>query len=210
MSTRRLVVALSGASGLPYGVSILRMLREQPSVETHLIISAGARSAFRHELDVDVPAVKHLADVVHSENNLASALASGSFRTMGMVVAPCSIKTLSAIAMSYSDNLVARAADVTLKERRRLVLMVRETPLHAGHLRLMADANANGAIIYPPMPAFYSRPSSVQQMVDHTAARVLDLFDIEVDLTHRWQGVPAQVDELNRPVAPAVAEHELG
>lgn len=194
MSARRLVVALSGASGLPFGVSILRAMRDQLDVETHLIVSAGARSAFRHELDIDVAEVKALADVVHSENNLASALASGSFQTMGMVVAPCSIKTLSSIATSFSNNLVARAADVTLKERRRLVLMVRETPLHAGHLRLMADATASGAIIYPPVPAFYTRPETVQQLVDHTAARVLDLFDIEVATAHRWCGVPEQGD----------------
>lgn len=139
---------------------------------------------------MSVADIRELADVVHSDGNLSSALASGSFRTMGMIVAPCSIKTLSAIATSYSDNLIARAADVSLKERRRLVLLLRETPLHAGHIRLMADATANGAIIYPPVPAFYARPASIEDMVDYTVDRVLDLFDIDTGNGKRWRGVP--------------------
>ncbi|WP_432981305.1 UbiX family flavin prenyltransferase [Dactylosporangium sp. CA-233914] len=190
MSARRLVVAMSGASGLPYGVAALRALREHPDIESHLIISPGARTAVPHELDLSMADVKALADVVHSDSNLASALASGSFRTIGMIVAPCSIKTLSAIATSYSDNLIARAADVTLKEHRRLVLLLRETPLHAGHIRLMADATANGAIIYPPVPAFYTRPTSIDDMVDYTVRRALDLFDIDTGDAKRWRGVP--------------------
>lgn len=187
---RRLVIAMSGASGLPYGVAALRAVGACPDIESHLVISAGARAAVPHELDLSVADIKGLADVVHSDRNLSSALASGSFRTMGMIVAPCSIKTLSAIATSYSDNLIARAADVTLKERRPLVLLLRETPLHAGHIRLMADATANGAIIYPPVPAFYSRPASINAMVDYTVDRVLDLFDIDTGSGMRWRGVP--------------------
>lgn len=195
MSTpRRLVVALSGASGLAYGVEVLRVARLHDDVETHLIVSAGARAAVPHELDVTLAEVKALADVVHSENNQSSALASGSFATIGMVIAPCSVKSLSAIANSYAENLIARAADVTLKERRRLVLMLRETPLHAGHIRLMADATANGAIIYPPVPALYARPASVDEMVSYTVARMLDLFEIESPRDDRWKGVPALDD----------------
>lgn len=187
---RRLVIAMSGASGLPYGVAALRALGKCPDIESHLVISAGARAAAPHELDLSVSDIKELADVVHSEGNLSSALASGSFQTMGMIVAPCSIKTLSAIATSYSENLIARAADVTLKERRPLVLLLRETPLHAGHIRLMADATANGAILYPPVPAFYTRPVSIDDIVDYTVDRVLDLFDIDTGNPKRWQGVP--------------------
>lgn len=190
LDPRRLVIAMSGASGLAYGVQALRAVRDVADVESHLIVSAGTRAALRHELDVDIDEINALADVVHNEKNLASALASGSFRTMGMVVAPCSVKTLSAIANCYSDNLIARAADVTLKERRRLVVMLRETPLHAGHIRLMADATASGAIIYPPVPAFYARPQSVDEMVAHTVDRVLELVGIDRPDAARWTGVP--------------------
>jgi len=181
---------MSGASGLAYGVRALRVVRELDDVESHLIVSAGARSAVRYELDESIDEINELADVVHNEKNLASALASGSFRTMGMIVAPCSVKTLSAIATSYSDNLVARAADVTLKERRPLVIMLRETPLHAGHIRLMADATASGAIVFPPVPALYTRPRSVDELVADTVDRVLDLVGIEVPDAKRWTGSP--------------------
>lgn len=187
---RRLVVAMSGASGLAYGVQLLRAIRKQGGVESHLIITAGARAAAPHELDMSVKDINALADVVHSDGNLSSALASGSFRTMGMVVAPCSVKTLSSIATSYSSTLVARAADVTLKERRPLVLMLRETPLHAGHIRLMADVTASGAIVYPPVPALYTRPVTIEEMIDHTVERVLGLVGLDTGDEHRWHGVP--------------------
>jgi 4-hydroxy-3-polyprenylbenzoate decarboxylase len=187
---RRLVIAMSGASGLAYGVRLLEVVRGLEDVESHLIVSAGARAAVRHELDMTLQDIHRLADVVHSENNLSSALSSGSFATMGMIVAPCSVKTLSAIASSYSDNLVARAADVTLKERRRLIVMLRETPLHTGHIRLMAEATANGAIVYPPVPALYARPQSIDDMVAYTVDRVLDLMGIESSNEGRWHGLP--------------------
>ena len=194
-SRRRLVIAMSGASGLAYGVQALRVAHRLDDVESHLIVSAGARAAVRHELEMGIEEINALADVVHNEKNLASALSSGSFRTMGMIVAPCSVKTLSAIANSYSDNLVARAADVTLKERRRLVIMLRETPLHAGHIRLMADATANGAIIYPPVPAFYAGPQSIDELVAYTVDRVLELVGIDVPNVQRWTGAPELNDE---------------
>lgn len=208
MSTpRRLIVALSGASGLAYGVEVLRVAREQKDLETHLIISAGARTAVPHELDLSVADIKSMADVVHSDGNLSSVLASGSLKTIGMIVAPCSVKTLSAIASSYAENLIARAADVTLKERRRLVLMLRETPLHAGHIRLMADATENGAILYPPVPALYSRPQSIEEMVSYTVARMLDLFDIDTVRADGWKGVPPLPDERESAPAHTADEH---
>jgi 4-hydroxy-3-polyprenylbenzoate decarboxylase len=181
---------MSGASGLAYGVQLLRALRNHEDVESHLIVTAGARAAVPHELDMSVKEIQDLADVVHSDGNLSSALASGSFRTMGMIVAPCSVKTMSSIATSYSSTLVARAADVTLKERRPLILMLRETPLHAGHIRLMGDVTASGAIVYPPVPALYTRPRTVEEMVDQTVSRVLDLVGIDTGDEHRWHGVP--------------------
>lgn len=187
---RRLVVAMSGASGLAYGIQMLRAIQRQDDIESHLIVTAGARAAVPHELDMSVKDIYELADVVHSDGNLSSGLASGSFRTMGMVIAPCSVKTMSSIATSYSSTLVARAADVTLKERRPLVLMLRETPLHAGHIRLMGDVTASGAIVYPPVPALYTRPATIEEMIDHTVDRVLDLLGVDTGDEHRWQGVP--------------------
>jgi 4-hydroxy-3-polyprenylbenzoate decarboxylase len=187
VTDRRVVVAISGASGAIYGIRALEMLAEA-GVETHLIVTRAARATLSEETGYAMADLRTRADVVHADHDLGSSLASGSFRTDGMLVAPCSVKTLSGIAHSYDDTLTVRAADVSLKERRRLVLLVRETPLHAGHLRLMVDADASGAVIMPPVPAFYSRPGTVDDVVDHTVARALDLFDVEVPRLRRWHG----------------------
>ena len=186
--TRRLIVAITGASGAIYGVRALELLRACGDVETHLVLSKGARTTIGYELDISVPEIMELADVVHQEANLGASIASGSFATEGMLVAPCSIKALSGIATSYADNLVTRAADVVLKERRRLVLLVRETPLHAGHLRLMSMATESGAVVMPPVPSFYHRPTSLDDVVDQTVGRALDLFGIQTPVVHRWTG----------------------
>lgn len=184
----RLIVAITGASGAVYGVRMLQVLRERADVETHLILTRGARATIGYELDLTVPEIQALADVVHPETNLGASISSGSFQTLGMIVAPCSMKALSGIANSFSDNLVIRAADVVLKERRRLVLLVRETPLHAGHLRLMVHATENGAIVMPPVPAFYHRPATIEALVDQTVGRALDLFGLGSGHVHRWSG----------------------
>jgi flavin prenyltransferase len=186
--TRRVVVAITGASGAVYGVRTVEMLWGLPDLETHLVITAGARRTLAYETGVDPAAVAEMADVVYREDDLAAAISSGSFRTEGMIVAPCSVKTLSGIANCFDDNLVVRAADVTLKERRRLVLLVRETPLHASHLRLMSDVTASGGIIAPPVPAFYHRPESVDDIVNQTVGRVLDLFGLDAGVVRRWEG----------------------
>ncbi len=187
LSSRRLVVGISGASGIIYGVRLLEALRDL-QVETHLVLSTAARRMARAETGLTPESIESLAAYVHANDDLAAPISSGSFRTLGMVVAPCSIKSLSAIANSYNDTLLARAADVTLKERRRLVLVVRETPLHLGHLRLMAQAAEYGAVILPPMPAFYHQPQTIRDLVDQTVGKVLDQFGLENDLFKRWQG----------------------
>ncbi len=187
---RRLIVALSGSSGPHYGVRLLEVLRTRTDIEIHAVISAGARKTIEVEMGRDSQEVAALAHVIHDERNLAAAIASGTFITSGMVVAPCSIKTLSAIANSFNDNLIARAADVCLKERRPLVLVVRETPLHLGHLRLMVQATENGAVILPPVPGFYHRPATIEDLVDHTVTKILDQFGIHLDLIQRWEGLP--------------------
>ncbi len=192
MHPRRIVVGISGASAPVYGVRLLEVLRDVPGLETHLVLSAGARRTIAYEMERDPDAVAALAGVVHDERAVGDSIASGTFVTEGMVVAPCSIKTLSAIASSYSDNLISRAADVCLKERRRLVLVVRETPLHAGHLRLMLQATEAGAVILPPVPGFYHRPSTIADLVDHTVTKVLDQFGIHLDLIRRWEGIPGE------------------
>ena len=184
---KKLVVGMSGASGAIYGIRLLEVLRSL-DVASHLVITEPAREIIGLETDYSVPRVEGLATQVHSVRNLAAPIASGSFKTDGMVVIPCSIKTLSAVANSHSENLLVRAADVTLKERRTLVLVVRETPLHQGHLRLMQLASEAGAVIYPPVPAFYSKPQSLEEIVDHAVGRILDLFHIEHDLLTRWAG----------------------
>ena len=181
----RLVVGISGASGVVYGVRLLELL--QPTViETHLVMSRTAEQTLAYETAIKVRAVHALADKVHAVDDLAAAISSGSFQTMGMIVAPCSVKTLAEIATGVTTTLISRAADVTLKERRRLVLMVRETPLHAGHLKNMLAATEIGAIIAPPVPAMYARPQSLEEMVDHSLGRVLDLFGIDTGKVMRW------------------------
>jgi 4-hydroxy-3-polyprenylbenzoate decarboxylase len=185
---RRLIVAITGASGAIYGVQLLRRLRESPDIETHLLLSSAGVLNVHQELDMKRGDVEALADVVHNVNDIGASVASGSFATAGMVVAPCSMKTLGAIANGLADNLIARAADVCLKERRRVVLLARETPLNLAHIRNMEAVTMMGGVIFPPVPAFYQRPRSLEEMVDHTLARVLDLFDIEHDLAPRWSG----------------------
>ena len=185
---RRLIVAITGASGAVYGVQLLHRLRAVPDIETHLLLSAAGVLNVHHELDMKRGDVEALAHAVHNVNDVGAVVASGSFATAGMVVAPCSMKTLGAIAHGLADNLVSRAADVCLKERRRLVLMVREAPLNLAHIRNMEAVTLMGGIIFPPVPAFYQRPQSLEQMVDHTIARVLDLLDIGNDLAPRWDG----------------------
>jgi 4-hydroxy-3-polyprenylbenzoate decarboxylase len=186
---QRLIIGLSGASGVIYGIRLLQVLQQLDEVETHLVMSESAQINIAVETDHSVAGVKALADQVHSNKDIGASIASGSFKTAGMIIAPCSMKTLSAIANCYADSLIVRAADVILKERRRLVLAPRETPLHTGHCELMLKASQNGAIIAPPMPAHYIKPASVEELVDHHVGRLLDLFDIDADLVQRWQGV---------------------
>lgn len=185
---KKIIIGMSGASGLIYGIRLLEVLKFDPQVETHLVMTASARLNISLETDWHADTVIAMADQVHSVKDLAASIASGSFRTDGMIVAPCSMKTLSAIVNSYADNLLTRAADVMLKERRRLVLMPRETPLHAGHCELLLKACQIGAIVAPPMPALYARPKTIDDMINHNVGRVLDLFDIESGLVKRWQG----------------------
>ena len=187
-SPTRVIVAITGASGAAYGIRALDLLSEA-GVETHLIITRSGLATVRHETDESVQDVKKRASVVHSDSDLGAAISSGSFRVAGMLVAPCSIKTLSGIANSYDENLVVRAADVTLKERRPLVLLLRETPLHSGHLRLMSQAVEAGAIMMPPVPAFYTRPESVDDIVTHTVLRALDLLGLPLENDSRWSGL---------------------
>lgn len=186
----RIIVGMSGASGMIYGIRLLEVLSEVEDCETHVVISNGAKLSITLETDRSVKDVEALADVVHNDQNLAASISSGSFQTAGMVIAPCSMKTLSGVANSYDDNLLVRAADVVLKERRKLILVPREMPLHAGHCRLLHEAASIGAIIAPPVPAFYTRPQSVEDIVDGTVGRLLDLLDIENDITGRWAGIP--------------------
>jgi flavin prenyltransferase len=189
---RRLIVGLSGSTGPHYGVRLIEVLRQRTQVETHVILSDAARKTIEYEMGRDPAEVAALAHELHDERNIGASIASGTFMTDGMVVAPCSIKSLSAIANSYNDNLIARAADVCLKERRKLVLVVRETPLHLGHLRLMQQVTEAGAVILPPAPAFYHLPSSIQDLIDHTVVKILDQFGIHLDLVRRWEGLPGR------------------
>ena len=182
-----LLVGITGASGVFYGVRLLELLRAC-NVETHLIVSRAALMTLAYETSLKLADVEALATVVHSNNDVGAACSSGSFPTRGMIIAPCSIKTMAEIATGNTANLISRAADVVLKERRRLVLMLRETPLHIGHIRNMATVTEAGGIVYPPVPAFYALPKSIEEMVDHTLARVLDLFDIDAGIAHRWTG----------------------
>lgn len=185
---RRLIVGISGASGTIYGIRLLHVLHAMPDVRTHLVLSEPARVIMQQETDWQPAQVEALADVVYSPDEIGAAIASGSFRTSGMVIIPCSIKTLSAVAHSYAANLMARAADVTLKEGRPLLLVVRETPLHLGHLRLMQQVAEIGGVVFPPVPALYARPQTVDDIVDGTVGRVLARLGIENELYFRWMG----------------------
>jgi flavin prenyltransferase len=185
---KKMIVAITGASGTIYGIRLLEAL-SSIGVETHLIMSDSAKITMAMETTFTPSYVESLATEVHSTKNVGASIASGSFRTMGMVVAPCSVHTMSDIAWGSTSNLITRAADVVLKERRRLILLFRETPLHAGHIKTMAQVTENGAIVMPPVPALYSNPKSIDDIIDHTVGRVLDLFDLDNDLVKRWNGI---------------------
>jgi len=187
---RRLAIGITGATGSIYAVRMLEMLRALADVETHLVVSASGFLNIRHELDLSRQDVHALADVVYSVRDVGAALASGAFATDGMVIAPCSMRTLAAVAHGLSDNLITRAADVTLKERRRLLLMIRETPFNLAHLRNMTALTEMGGIVFPPLPAFYQRPRSIAEMVDHTVARMLDMMGVDVGV-QEWVGTDA-------------------
>lgn len=189
MPHQRLIVAITGATGAVYGVRLLQVLREIPGIEAHLLVSDAGVLNLHQELGLGRKDVESLAHVVHNVRDIGASIASGSFQSDGMIVAPCSMKTLAAIAHGLSDNLITRAADVVLKERRRLVLMVRETPFNLAHLRNMTAVTEMGGIIFPPLPGFYQKPQSIEEMVDHTIARVLDLFTIPHALAPRWNGI---------------------
>lgn len=186
---RRLIVGITGATGIVYAVRVLELLRAA-QIETHLIVSKAGQLTRSYETALARTDLEALADVVYSPGNIGAAIASGSFHTMGMIIVPCSVRTLAEISSGVTSSLLSRAADVCLKQRRRLVMLVRETPLHAGHLKNMLAATEMGAIIMPPVPAFYTRPSTIAEIVDFTAARALDLFDIEVPGMPRWSGRP--------------------
>jgi polyprenyl P-hydroxybenzoate/phenylacrylic acid decarboxylase-like protein len=199
MSKPRLVVAITGASGAIYGVRLLQELRASGAAETHLVMSSSGVMTAQQELDMRRTDIEALADVVHNVKDIGATIASGSFKASGMVVAPCSMKTLASIAHGLADNLVARAADVMLKERRRLVLVARETPLNLAHLRNMASVTEMGGIIFPPVPAFYTRPASLDELVNHTVGRLLDLFDLpHAGLVKRWEGMSKTAEQRNQ------------
>ena len=183
-----LIIGITGASGAVYGIRLLEVLSEMKNVETHLVISEAAETTLKHETDRTPENIRRLADYYYDIRDVSASISSGSFKTDGMIIAPCSIKTMSAIAGSYNENLMIRAADVTLKERRKLVLVVRERPLHLGHLRSMEQLTETGAIILPPVPAFYTRPQSIDDIIDYTVGKMLDIFDVEHDLFQRWSG----------------------
>ncbi|HEY0218956.1 MAG TPA: UbiX family flavin prenyltransferase [Afipia sp.] len=185
-STRqRIIVGISGASGVIYGVRVLEVLREL-GFETHLVMTKSAQITLAHETDLKVAAVHQLASVIHRIDDIGASISSGSFKTIGMIVAPCSIRTMSEISTGITSTLLTRAADVVLKERRRLLLLTRETPLHLGHLRTMTQLTEMGAVVMPPVPAFYAKPVTIEDMIDHTIGRALDLFDIDTKLVRRW------------------------
>ncbi|RQR38929.1 MULTISPECIES: UbiX family flavin prenyltransferase [unclassified Burkholderia] len=186
---RRLIVAITGATGAVYGVRLLELLRAAGGVETHLLVSNAGWLNIQHELQLSKAEVEGRADVVHSVRDVGATIASGSFATDGMVIAPCSMKTLASVAHGLSDNLITRAADVTLKERRRLVLMVRETPFNLAHLRNMTAVTEMGGIVFPPLPAFYAMPKTIEELVDQTVTRVLDLFALSAPMTTPWAGI---------------------
>ncbi|MBY4898279.1 UbiX family flavin prenyltransferase [Cupriavidus sp. AU9028] len=192
-SPRRVIVAITGATGAIYGVRLAQVLRAAPGVETHLLVSPAGMMNVQHELGLGKADTEALGDVVHNVRDIGATIASGSFRAEAMVVAPCSMRTLAAVANGLSDNLITRAADVILKERRRLVLMVRETPLNLAHLRNMTAVTEMGGIVFPPVPGFYQKPATIAELVDHTVGRVLDLIDVPQTLAPSWAGLNGQV-----------------
>ncbi len=185
---RKLIVGITGSSGVIYGIRLLEVLRDQEDIQTHLVMSVIGKMNIGIETDYTVKEIETFADVVHRPNDVAATIASGSFRTDGMIVAPCSMKTLSAIVNSYTDNLLGRAADVVLKEGRKLVLMPREAPLHIGHCKLLYEAAQMGIVIAPPMPAFYNNPQTIEDIINHSVGRVLDLFGLDPGIVRRWSG----------------------
>jgi 4-hydroxy-3-polyprenylbenzoate decarboxylase len=203
---KRLIVGISGASGVIYGIRMLEMLKSIGGVETHLVMSRYGSMNIEIETTHTPEYVKNLADVVHGYGNQAASISSGSFKTDGMVIAPCSMKTLSGIAHSSADSLLVRAADVVLKEQRRLVLMPREAPLHVGHCKLLYEAAQLGAVIAPPMPAFYNQPQTIDDLVNHTVGRVLDLFDLDTEILKRWEGANRQSDQPAENEEPDVSK----
>jgi 4-hydroxy-3-polyprenylbenzoate decarboxylase len=207
---KRLIVGISGASGVIYGIRMLEVLKGLAAVETHLVMSPYARMNIEIETPHTPQYVEDLADEVHGINNQAASISSGSFKTDGMVIAPCSMKTLSGIANSSADSLLVRAADVVLKEQRRLVLMPREAPLHLGHCKLLYEAAQLGAVIAPPMPAFYNRPQTIDDLVNHSVGRVLDLFDLDAGLVDRWAGPKGRSMASEREGPAAVAPEVFG
>jgi 4-hydroxy-3-polyprenylbenzoate decarboxylase len=194
MSKMVIIIAITGATGAIYGIRLLEALASLKDIETHLVISAAGEKTIACETSRKVSEIRKLADYCYTVDDIGAPIASGSFKSAGMIIAPCTIKTMSAVANSYSDNLITRAADVTLKERRKLVVMVRETPLHLGHLKNMERLAEMGAIIMPPMPAFYHQPQTVQDIVDHTVGKALDMFDIKHELFSRWSGLALESD----------------
>jgi flavin prenyltransferase len=206
---KRIIVGISRASGVILGIRLLQVLREVDGIETHLVLSPAGRRTVVLETDFSAEQVESFADYTYRSGDIAAAISSGSFRTAGMIIAPCSIKTLSGIATSYADNLLVRVADVTLKDCRPLVLMVRETPLHLGHLRLLVQVAEIGAVVMPPMPAFYHRPTTLEEVIDQTVNRALDLLEIELDqdLFPRWNGANGKV--LQQPKLQSDASSEL-
>jgi 4-hydroxy-3-polyprenylbenzoate decarboxylase len=193
---KKIIVAITGASGAVYGVRLLQVLKAMPGVQTHLTVSPSGLLTLRHEMQMDRAHVEELADVVHPAHDVGAQIASGSFQCDGMVIAPCSMRTLAAVALGLSDNLVTRAADVMLKERRRLVLMVRETPLNLAHLRNMTAVTEMGGIIFPPVPSFYQQPASVDELVSQIVSRVLDVLGLPQSDVQRWSGLPQEVAPL--------------
>ena len=186
---KRIIIGISGASGVIYGIRMLEILKDIPDIETHLVITSGAKLNISLETDFEIKDIKGLANVVHNNRNLAASIASGSFQTEAMIVIPCSMRTLSGIATSYASNLIVRAADVVLKEKRKLIVVPRETPLHTGHCELLHKVSLMGAYIVPPNPAFYNHPESIDDIINHTVGRILDLIELDPEIVQRWQGV---------------------
>jgi flavin prenyltransferase len=202
---QRMIIGISGATGVIYGVRLLQVLKQQ-GIETHLIVTKAGEMTRAYETDLSMQQLRNMADVWYPITDVGAAISSGSFKTMGMIIAPCSIRTMSEIAHGITSTLLTRAADVVLKERRRLVLMVRETPLTAGHIKSMLAVTESGGIIAPPMPAFYIRPQTIDDLVNHAVGRVLDLFDIEMDGMQRWGETPALKEEVHTP-SPASRQY---